>query len=201
MRSRCWPGRSPSSSSCSADEAGPRRPQAALGAPTPRSMTLPWLSVVTFLPGAAGLALLLVPRRFAGALRGAALAIAVTTFLLSLPLYFGFDDEIVGYQFEEHRRWMPTLGVAYHVGIDGISLLLVLLTTFLMPLALASAWGAIEDRIKEFVATMLILETGMLGVFVSLDLFLFYVFWGAMLILMYFVIGVWGGRNWICAAV
>src|SRR5438093_1332638 len=126
---------------------------------------------------------------------------AVVTFLLSLPLYFGFDAELIGYQFEEHARWMPTLGVSYHVGVDGISLLLVLLTTFLMPLALASAWDSIEDRVKEFVATMLILETGMLGVFVSLDLFLFYVFWEAMLIPMYFVIGVWGGPNRIYAAV
>jgi NADH-quinone oxidoreductase subunit M len=96
---------------------------------------------------------------------------------------------------------MPTLGVSYHDGIDGISLLLVLLTTFLTPLALASAWGAIEDRVKEFVATMLVLETGMLGVFVSLDLFLFYVVWEAMLIPMYLVIGVWGGPNRIYAAV
>src|SRR5712671_3414505 len=162
---------------------------------------IPLVSVVTFLPGAAGLALLLLPRRAAGVLRPASLVVAVTTFVLSLPLYFGFDAEIVGYQFEEHWRWMPTLGVSYHVGIDGISLLLVLLTTFLMPLALASAWGAIEDRVKEFVATMLILETGMLGVFVSLDLFLFYVFWEAMLIPMYFIIGVWGGPNRIYAAV
>src|SRR6266478_1421138 len=159
------------------------------------------ITLVTFLPGAAGLALLLVPRRAAGVLRPASLVVAVVTFLLSLPLYFGFDAEIVGYQFEEHWRWMPTLGVSYHVGVDGISLLLVLLTTFLMPLALASAWGVIEDRLKEFMATMLILETGMLGVFVSLDLFLFYVFWEAMLIPMYFVIGVWGGPNRIYAAV
>src|SRR5438094_647581 len=162
---------------------------------------VPLVTLVTFLPGAAGLALLLVPRRAAGVLRPASLVVAVVTFLLSLPLYFGFDAEIVGYQFEEHWRWMPTLGVSYHVGVDGISLLLVLLTTFLMPLALASAWGGIEDRVKEFVATMLILETGMLGVFVSLDLFLFYVFWEAMLIPMYFVIGVWGGPNRIYAAV
>src|SRR5438876_967297 len=162
---------------------------------------IPLVTLVTFLPGAAGLALLLVPRRAAGVLRPASLVVAVVTFLLSLPLYFGFDAEIVGYQFEEHWRWMPTLGVSYHVGVDGISLLLVLLTTFLMPLALASAWGGIEDRVKEFVATMLILETGMLGVFVSLDLFLFYVFWEAMLIPMYFVIGVWGGPNRIYAAV
>jgi NADH-quinone oxidoreductase subunit M len=144
---------------------------------------------------------LFVPRRSVGVLRVASLAITVATFVLSLPLYFGFDGDIIGYQFEENRPWMPTLGAAYHVGIDGISLLLVLLTTFLMPLALASAWGVIEDRLKEFMATMLILETGMLGVFVSLDLFLFYVFWEAMLIPMYFIIGVWGGPNRIYAAV
>ena len=162
---------------------------------------IPLVSIVTFLPGLAGLVLLLVPRLSAGVLRAVSLAVAVITFVLSLPLYFGFDAEIIGYQFEESRRWMPTLGVTYHVGIDGISLLLVLLTTFLMPLALASAWGSIEDRVKGFVATMLILETGMLGVFVSLDLFLFYVFWEAMLIPMYFVIGVWGGPNRIYAAV
>ncbi|HZO42581.1 MAG TPA: NADH-quinone oxidoreductase subunit M, partial [Methylomirabilota bacterium] len=164
-------------------------------------MTFPLVSLVTFLPGVAGLALLFVPRRAAHVLRPAGLLVAIVTFLLSLPLYFGFDSEIIGYQFEEQLRWMPTLGASYHVGVDGISLLLVLLTTFLMPLALASAWGSIEDRIKEFVATMLILETGMLGVFVSLDLFLFYVFWEAMLIPMYFVIGVWGGPNRIYAAV
>jgi hypothetical protein len=162
---------------------------------------IPLVSIVTFLPGIAGLVLLLMPRRSAGALRSASLAVAVVTFLLSLPLYVGFDPEIIGYQFEESRRWMPTLGASYHVGIDGISLLLVLLTTFLTPVALAAAWGAIEDRVKEFVATMLILETGMLGVFVSLDLFLFYVFWEAMLIPMYFIIGVWGGPNRIYAAV
>src|SRR6267142_1806293 len=159
------------------------------------------LSVVTFLPGAGGLALLLIPGRRAGVTRVAALAISLVTFVLSLPLYFGFDGDNPGYQFEEYRIWMPTLGVSYHIGVDGISLLLVLLTTFLTPLALASAWVGIEDRVKEFVATMLVLETGMLGVFVSLDLFLFYVFWEAMLIPMYFIIGVWGGPNRIYAAV
>src|SRR5207249_2056025 len=130
-----------------------------------------------------------------------ALAVSLVTFALSLPLYFGFDRDNPGYQFEEYRMWMPTLGVSYHIGIDGISLLLVLLTTFLTPLALASAWDGIEDRVEGFVATMLILETGMLGVFVSLDLFLFYMFWEAMLIPMYFIIGVWGGPDRIYAAV
>ena len=162
---------------------------------------IPLLSLITFLPGAAGIALLFVPRRSAGVLRVVSLAVTVLTFACSLPLYFGFDADALGYQFEENRRWMPTLGVAYHVGIDGISLLLVLLTTFLMPLALVSAWGSVEDRFKEFTATMLLLETGMLGVFVSLDLFLFYVFWEAMLVPMYFIIGIWGGPNRVYAAV
>jgi len=162
---------------------------------------IPLLSLITFLPGAAGIALLFVPRRSAGVLRLVSLAVTVLTFACSLSLYFGFDADALGYQFEENRRWMPTLGVAYHVGIDGISLLLVLLTTFLMPLALVSAWGSVEDRFKEFTATMLLLETGMLGVFVSLDLFLFYVFWEAMLVPMYFIIGIWGGPNRVYAAV
>jgi NADH-quinone oxidoreductase subunit M len=165
-------------------------------------MTIPGiLSIVTFLPALGALALGFVPRRAGGVLRGGALAVAVATLAISLPLYFWFDGTLADYQFEEQARWMPSLGVGYHLGIDGISLLLVLLTTFLTPVALASAWQSIHDRTKEFVVTMLLLETGMLGVFVSLDLFLFYVFWEAMLIPMYFVIGVWGGDNRIYAAV
>src|SRR5439155_19735739 len=134
------------------------------------------LTAVTFLPGAGGLALLLIPGRRAGVIRMAALAISLVTFVLSLPLYFGFDGDNPGYQFEEYRIWMPTLGVSYHIGVDGISLLLVLLTTFLTPLALASAWEGFDDRMQGFVATMLILVTGMLGVFVCRNCFLFYFF-------------------------
>jgi NADH-quinone oxidoreductase subunit M len=158
------------------------------------------LTAVTFLPLAGALALMLVPRRLDVVLRAGALIVGVATFVLSLPLYFRFDPGSADYQFEEFARWMPTLGVGYHLGIDGISLLLVLLTTLLTPIALASAWCSIEERTKEFVITLLLLETGMIGVFVSLDLFLFYVFWEAMLIPMYFVIGVWGGTNRIYAA-
>jgi len=159
------------------------------------------LSAVTFLPLVGALALMLVPRRLDAVLRGGALAVGVATFALSLPLYARFDASSADYQFEEMERWIPTLGASYHLGIDGISLLLVLLTTFITPLALASAWRAIEERSKEFVITLLVLETGMIGVFVSLDLFLFYVFWEAMLIPMYFIIGVWGGAERIYAAV
>src|SRR6059036_2871617 len=160
------------------------------------------LSVVTFLPALGALLILvLVPRRHEAALRWGGLAASLATFVVSLPLWLRFDAGEADMQFEETLAWMPGLGVGYHLGVDGISVMLVLLTTLLMPVALASAWHAIEDRTKEFVIAMLLLEAGMLGVFVSLDLFLFYVFWEAMLIPMYFVIGVWGGPNRIYAAV
>jgi NADH-quinone oxidoreductase subunit M len=153
------------------------------------------------LPAAGTLALAFVPRRADAALRGGAFVISLATFLLSLPLWFRFNADSSDYQFEEIARWMPSLGVSWHIGIDGISVLLVMLTTFLMPIVLASAWHAIEDRTKEFVIAMLVLETGMIGVFVSLDLFLFFVFWEAMLIPMYFIIGVWGGTRRVYAAI
>jgi NADH-quinone oxidoreductase subunit M len=164
-------------------------------------MTIGILTAVTFLPAAGALLLLFVPRRLDGVLRAGALLVSVITFGLSLPLYFRFDGASADYQFVEFARWIPNLGVGYHVGIDGISLLLVLLTTLITPVALASAWSSVDDRVKEFVVTLLVLETGMIGVFVSLDLFLFYVFWEAMLIPMYFIIGVWGGGRRIYAAV
>jgi NADH-quinone oxidoreductase subunit M len=159
------------------------------------------LTVVTFLPAAGALVIALVPSGRAAAHRVAGLGVALLTLAASLPLWTRFDADSADFQFEVVYRWMPSLGVSFHLGIDGISLLLVLLTTLLTPIALASAWHAIEDRTKEFVITMLLLETGMLGVFVSLDLFLFFVFWEAMLIPMYLVIGVWGGSNRIYAAV
>ena len=164
-------------------------------------MTPGLLTAVTFLPAAGGLVLAFVPRRRQTLLRGGALTVALATFVLSAPLYLAFDGASADYQFVDHLPWIPTLGVGYHLGLDGISLLLVLLTTFITPLALGSAWRAIDDRVKEFVVTMLVLETGMVGVFVSLDLFLFYVFWEAMLIPMYVIIGVWGGAERIYAAV
>jgi NADH-quinone oxidoreductase subunit M len=168
-------------------------------------MTLPpigLLSAIVFLPALGALLILLtVPRSRDETLRWSGLVVSVATFVLSVSVWIRFEGTDPEMQFEEALSWMPSLGVGYHVGVDGISVLLVLLTTFLMPLALASAWHAIEERTKEFVIAMLLLETGMLGVFVSLDLFLFFVFWEAMLIPMYFVIGVWGGANRVYAAV
>jgi NADH-quinone oxidoreductase subunit M len=164
-------------------------------------MTPGLLSAVTFLPAVGAVALALVPRRRPGVHRAGALGVALLTLVVSIPLWTRFDGDRADFLFAAVYRWLPPGGGSFHVGIDGISLLLVLLTTFLTPIALASAWHAIEDRTKEFVITMLLLETGMLGVFVSLDLFLFFVFWEAMLIPMYLVIGVWGGGNRIYAAV
>jgi NADH-quinone oxidoreductase subunit M len=159
------------------------------------------LTAIAFLPAAGAIALLPLPRRLTPAIRALGLGVAVVVLALSVPVYLGFDGSRADMQFEERAAWMPTLGIAYHVGVDGISLLLVLLTALLTPLAMASAWPAIEERVKEFVIAMLVLETGMLGVFLSLDLFLFYVFWEAMLVPMYFIIGVWGGPNRVYAAV
>jgi NADH-quinone oxidoreductase subunit M len=159
------------------------------------------LSAVTFLPVVGAGLILLLPRRAEGFVRATALTTTLLTFAVSVPLFMRFDASLSAYQFAEQRAWMPTLGVSYHLGVDGISLLLVLLTTFLMPLVLLSSWHSIERRWKEFAITMLLLETGMLGVFVSLDLFLFYVFWEAMLIPMYLIIGIWGGPDRVFAAV
>jgi NADH-quinone oxidoreductase subunit M len=159
------------------------------------------LSLVTFVPTVGAILIALLPRDRPEVLKQSALGVSVLTFLVSIPLWTGFDATSADYQFVEQLAWMPTLGVSYHLGIDGISLLLVLLTTFLVPLVLLSAWDAIEIRLKEFVVTMLLLETGMLGVFVSLDLFLFYIFWEAMLIPMYLIIGIWGGPRRVYAAV
>ena len=125
------------------------------------------LTAVTFLPALGAVVLAFVPRGRDGLLRSGALLVSLATFALSVPLYVRFDADSPDFQFGELLRWMPNLGVGYHVGIDGISLLLVLLTTFLMPVALASAWHAIEERTKEFVMAMLVLETAVMGVFPS----------------------------------
>ena len=113
----------------------------------------------------------------------------------------GFRTGDPGFQFYESQPWIPQIGVGYQVGLDGISLLLILLTTGLMPLAVLSSFNAITDRVKEYYIFLLLLEVGMLGVFVSLDLFLFYVFWEVTLVPMYFLIGIWGGKRRVYAAV
>jgi NADH-quinone oxidoreductase subunit M len=130
-----------------------------------------------------------------------ALVISILTFLLSLIIFFGFDPAIPAIQFFERYPWVPAVGISYEVGVDGISLLLIVLTTFLMPLTILASWHSIHRRCREFMICMLFLETGMVGVFAAIDLFLFYVFWEATLIPMYFVIGVWGGEGRVYAAI
>src|SRR5207249_8727060 len=118
-----------------------------------------------------------------------------------VPLFFMYDADLGGFQFQNKASWIPSIGVQYFVGIDGISLLLLLLTTFLGFISILSSWTAITERVKEYYIFMLLLQTGMLGVFVSLDFFLFFVFWEAMLVPMYLLIGIWGGPRKLYAAI
>lgn len=163
-------------------------------------MNWPILSIVTFLPLAGAVLLIFIDKDKSKLLRSIAFAIALINFVISLNLYFNFNAQTPDPQFVEEGAWIG-YGIIYHIGIDGISLFLILLTTFLMPIAILSSWKYIQKRIKEYFIFMLILETGIIGVFVSLNLFLFYVFWEAMLIPMYFLIGIWGGKRKIYATV
>ncbi len=163
-------------------------------------MNFPILSVVTFLPMAGAILLIFIHRKKENLHRTITLAVTIVTFIISLFLYFNFNSQTPDPQFVEKSVWLG-YGINYHVGIDGISLFLVLLTTFLMPIAILSSWTYIKKRVKEYLIFMLLLETGIIGVFVALNLFLFYVFWEAMLIPMYFLIGVWGGHRKIYATI
>jgi NADH-quinone oxidoreductase subunit M len=167
-------------------------------------MEVPYiLSLVTYFPALIAVILLLIPRGMERAMKTVAFAGSLLTFLFSLHLVFHFDSTLSGMQFTESVSWIKAgqLSIQHHLGIDGISLFLVILTTFLTPLTLLSSWHSITKKIRIFLACMLFLETGMIGVFCALDLALFYVFWEVMLIPMYFLIGVWGGERRIYAAV
>ncbi len=159
------------------------------------------LTTLVLVPLAGGVAVLMVGRDRNALVRQLALGISLITFVLSLALWMKFDPGSADYQFVERYTWLPEFGISYHVGVDGISLLLILLTTFLTPLALLCSWESIESRVREFAFFMLVLEAAMIGVFISIDLFLFYLFWDAMLIPMYFLIGIWGYDRRIYAAV
>ncbi len=161
---------------------------------------MPLLSLITFLPTVGALGLIFVPRRRQALIFWGALGISVVTFLISLKLYTSFELGMGEVQFVEEAAWIPSLGIQYKLGIDGISLFLVLLTTFLTPIAILASSG-IAHRMKEYMLVMLLLETGMIGVFVALDLVLFYVFWEVTLIPMYFIIGIWGGPRRIYATI
>ncbi len=158
------------------------------------------LSILTFLPIAGTLALLLLRDDDHLWIRRLAMATAVVEFALSLLLLRGFDAHAAGYQWEEFHAWIPQPPIHYHLGIDGLSLFLILLTTLLTPISILASWKSIDQRVKGFFICLLALETGVIGVFASLDLFLFFLFWEMMLIPMYFLIGIWGHGRRIYAA-
>ena len=162
-------------------------------------MNLPILSLIIFLPLVGSIILLFFPNKKYTAIKITAFLVSVVTFLVSLLLFFQFRIDTPEMQFVERYYWIDAIGASYFLGIDGISLFLVLLTTFLSAIAILSSWNAVTEKVKGYYACLLLLETGMLGVFVSLDLLLFYLFWEAMLIPMYFLIGIWGGPRKIYA--
>jgi len=159
------------------------------------TLNFPILTLLIFIPLIGAIILLLISGEHKEVLRSVALGTTLINFVLSLILLVYFDPSTYKMQFVERASWIPGVGVEYFLGMDGISLLLVLLTTLLSILAVLCSWTAVEERVKEYMIYMLILETGMIGVFVSLDFVLFFVFWEIGLVPMYFLIGVWGGAR------
>ena len=162
------------------------------------------LSLLIFLPLVGAVVVALLPRAEGGQHKAVAFVTSLVVFGLSIPLWTGFPPGAgakTQWAFEQKAAWAPTLGFSYHVGIDGVALLLILLTTILGPIVVLSSWNSVQSRVKEFCIALLILETAMLGTLAALDLVLFYVFWEAMLIPMYLLIGVWGSERRIYAAV
>ncbi len=155
-------------------------------------MQLPILSVLIFLPLVGILPLLFLDPKNDKVLKGYTLVVSLVEFVLSLRLWCGFNDAYGGMQFVERHNWLPQYGVSYYLGIDGFSLLLILLATLLTPICVLATWNDVQNRVKEFMICLLFMLAGMIGVFASLDIFLFYVFWELQLIPMYLLIGVWG---------
>lgn len=159
---------------------------------------MPWLTILLVLPLFGVLVILLTRDALS---RPLALVVSFLTLLGSLPLWFLFDNTASGMQFVEKQQWIASPPIHYSLGVDGISMPLVLLTTFLAPLCILVSWTAVQDRVKEFLISILVMETATIGVFAALDFVLFYVFWETMLIPMYLLIGVWGGPNRVYAAI
>jgi NADH-quinone oxidoreductase subunit M len=159
------------------------------------------LSATILTPGLVGLLLLATPREAVRLHRWAGLAASLLALGFAATAWARFDPANAAFQFVEARQWLPSVGIGYRLGMDGISLVLVLLTALLQPIVFISSWHQIHEKVKGYVVCMLLLETGILGAFLATDLFLFYVFWELMLVPMYFIIGVWGGERRIYAAV
>ena len=165
---------------------------------------LPILSILTFLPLAGVLVIAILPGSGPGAAKrfwSIGLAVSLIEFIISIPVLIAFDSSVAGMQFTEHTPWIESLGISYSLGLDGISLWLVLLTTFFVPLCILCSFTYIQKKIREYVISFLLIETAMIGTFLAMDLVLFYVFWELMLIPMFLLIGIWGGERRIYSAV
>src|SRR5581483_9064171 len=159
------------------------------------------LNLIVFLPLLGALAVLAIPAQNKAALRMTTLVFMLLDFLLSIWLLLSFNTASGDFQFVERRDWLPSLGIQYHLGVDGLSAILIFLTTLLSWIAILSTWNAVQIRVKEYMLSFLLLELGMLGVFCALDFLLFYVFWEVVLVPMYIIIGVWGGARKIYATI
>src|SRR4026207_750629 len=160
-----------------------------------------YLSLILFVPLAGALLLLLVPKQNENAIRWIANIVALVGFAISIPLWFWYNPQNADFQFIERAPWIPSIGAEYFLGVDGLSTLLILLTTMTGFIAVLSSWAAITERVKEYYIFLLVLQTGMLGAFMALDFLLFFLFWEVMLVPMYFLIGIWGSANRLYSAI
>src|SRR5712671_5298131 len=160
-----------------------------------------YLSIILFTPLAGALVLLLVDKQNVNAIRWIANLVALAGFLISMPLWFWYNPGSGDFQFVERFPWIPSVGAEYFLGVDGLSALLIILTTMMGSIAVLSSWTAITERVKEYYIFLLVLQTGMLGAFMSLDFLLFFLFWEVMLVPMYFLIGIWGSANRLYSAI
>jgi NADH-quinone oxidoreductase subunit M len=160
-----------------------------------------YLSLILFTPLIGAFLILLINKQNENAIRWVANVVAFAGFVISVPLWFWFNPQGPDFQFIERAPWIPSIGADYFIGIDGLSTLLILLTTMMGSIAVLSSWNAITERLKEYYIFLLVLQTGMLGAFMSLDFLLFFLFWEVMLVPMYFLIGIWGSANRLYSAI
>lgn len=159
------------------------------------------LYLTLFLPLIGAFLLVFMNKENVGLIKNLTLGVSLVTFLVSLGLYMGFDNSNPDFQFIKEFTWIESLDAGFRIGVDGMSMLMVLLTTFITPIAILCSFDSIHKREKEYYIMLMILQFAMTGVFVSLDLFLFYIFWELILIPMYFIIGIWGGKDRMYATV
>src|SRR4026208_2536655 len=160
-----------------------------------------YLSIILFTPLAGAWPLLFVDKKNGDAIRWIANVTAFIGFVISVPLWFWYNPQGPQFQFAERAPWIPSIGAEYFLGIDGLSTLLILLTTMMGFIAILSSWNAITERVKEYYIFLLVLQSGMLGAFMALDFLLFFLFWEVMLVPMYFLIGIWGSANRLYSAI